>query len=144
MQKQHLKLSQNDHDFLMNLLAKGQLNARVFKRASALLQLHQGKTLTEVANSLQVSFFSVSTWRDHYLDNALAFLHDKPRSGRPPLIDGLQRAKVTALACSTPPEGRARWTLRLLADKAVELAYCDKLSHTEVQNILKKMNSNRI
>jgi putative transposase len=144
MNKQHLKLSQNDYDFLTNLLAKGQLKARVFKRASALLQLHQGKTLTAVAQTVQVSSFTVSTWRTHYLDNALAFLHDKPRSGRPPLIDGLQRAKVTALACSTPPVGRTRWTLRLLADKAVELEYCQTLSHTEVQNILKKMNSNRI
>jgi putative transposase len=144
MKKQHLKLSQNDHDFLTNLLAKGQLNARVFKRATALLELHRGKALTEVANSLQVSSYCVSLWRNHYNDNALAFLHDKPRSGRPPLIEGLQRAKVTALACSQAPDGHARWTLRLLADKAIELGYCDHLSHTHTRRILKKTNFNRI
>jgi transposase len=144
MQKQHLKLTQNDHDLLTNLLAKGQLKARVFKRASALLELHRGKTLTAVANSLQVSSYCVALWRNHYNGNALAFLHDKPRSGRPPLIEGLQRAKVTALACSSPPQGRARWTLRLLADKAIELGYCDQLSHTQARHILKKTNSNRI
>jgi transposase len=143
MQKEHLKLSQNDYNFLMTLLAKGQSSARVFKRATALLELHRGKTLTALAQTLQVTSYTVSKWRDSYNANRLAFLHDKPRSGRPPLIDGLQRAKVTALACSTPPDGRARWTLRLLADKVVELGYCDHLSHTQSRRILKKTNSNR-
>jgi putative transposase len=144
MNKQHIQLSQNDYDFLTNLLAKGQLPARVFKRATALLELHQGKTLTAVACTLHVPYLTVSRWRDSYLDNALAFLQDKQRSGRPPLIDGSQRAKVTALACSTPPQGHARWTLRLLADKVVELGYCQHLSHTKTRQILKKTNFNRI
>jgi len=144
MQKEHIKLSHKDHDFLTALLAKGQSTARLFKRATALLELHRGKTLTAVAQTLQVTSYTVSIWRDSYNTTGLAFLHDKPRSGRPPLIDGLQRAKVTALACSSPPEGRARWTLRLLADKAVELGFCENLSHTESRRILKKMTSNRI
>jgi putative transposase len=143
MQKEHIKLSQNDQHFLLTLLAKGQASARVFKRATALLELHRGKTLTAVAQTLQVSSFTVSLWRDSYNSDGLVFLYDKPRSGRPPLIDGLQRAKVTALACSTPPQGRARWTLRLLADKVVELGYCDHLSHTQSRRILKKMTSDR-
>lgn len=144
MQKEHIKLSQSDHDFLTALLAKGQSSARVFKRATALLELHRGKTLTTVAETLQVTSFTVSKWRDSYHTSGLAFLHDKPRSGRPLLIDGLQRAKVTALACSQAPEGRARWTLRLLADKAVELGFCETLSHTQTRRLLKKMTSNRI
>jgi len=144
MQKQHVKLSQTDHDFLTALLAKGQASARVFKRATALLELHRGKTLTAVANSLQVSSFTVATWRDNYQANGLSALHDKPRSGRPVEISGRERAKLTALACSKPPEGRARWTLRLLADKAVELGYCDHLSHTAARKILKKMSFDRI
>ena len=143
MQKEYLELSQRDHDFLTTLLAKGQAPARVFKRATALLELHRGKTLTAVANSLQVTSFTVSKWRDCYNTTGLTFLHDKPRSGRPLLIDGLQRAKVTALACSAPPTGRARWTLRLLADKAVELGYCETLSHTQTRRVLKKTNCNR-
>lgn len=144
MQKEHVKLSQIDQDFLTSLLAKGQTSVRVFKRATALLELHRGKTLSAVANSLQVSSFTVATWRDNYLANRLSALHDKPRSGRPIEIDGSQRAKLTALACSSPPEGRARWTLRLLADKAVELRYCDHLSHTAAKQILKKMTCDRI
>lgn len=144
MQKQHVKLSQTDQDFLATLLAKGQAPARVFKRATALLELHRGKTLSAVANTLHVTSFTVSNWRDAYNTSGLVFLHDKPRPGRPLLIDGLQRAKVTALACSAPPTGRARWTLRLLADKAVELGFCENLSHTHTRRMLKKMNSDRI
>ena len=68
-------------------------------------------------------------------------LFDKPRSGRPIEIDGQARAKVTALACSEPPEGHSHWDLRLLADKAVELGYCEHLSHTYAGSILKKTTS---
>ena len=60
------------------------------------------------------------------------------------VIDGAQQARVTALACSTPPQGRTRWTLRLLADKAVALGYCEQLSHTQARRILKKMLSSHI
>jgi hypothetical protein len=70
-------------------------------------------------------------------------LYDKPRSGRPIVIDGEARAKVTALACSPAPAGHARWGLKLIAGKAVELEYCDHLSRTHVGNILKKTNSSR-
>lgn len=135
-----MKLSQTDQDFLAALLAKGQAPARVFKRATALLELHRGKTLSAVAKTLHVTSFTVSHWRHAYNTTGLAFLHDKPRPGRPLLIDGLQRAKLTALACSSPPEGRARWTLRLLADKAVELGFCENLSHTQTRRMLKKMS----
>jgi putative transposase len=138
MQKEHLKLSQSDHDFLMMMTAKGQTAARVFKRATALLELHRGQTLLAVANSLHVSRQSVAQWRDHYQSSGLQALEEKPRSGRPIRIDGKQRASITALACSTPPTGHARWTLRLLADKAVELGYCQSLSHTKARSILKK------
>jgi len=144
MQKEHIKLSQSDHDFLITLLAKGQTSVRVFKRSTALLELHRGKTLSAVATSLHLTPFTVSKWRDAYNTSGLVFLHDKPRSGRPILIDGLQRAQVTALACSAPPTGRARWTLRLLADKAIELGFCENLSHTQTRRMLKKMNFNRI
>lgn len=144
MQKEHVKLSQLDQDYLTSLLAKGQASARVFKRATALLELHRGKTLTDVAKTLKISSFTVANWRDNYQANGLSALNDKPRSGRPVEISGQERAKITALACSSPPAGRARWTLRLLADKVVELGYCETLSHTAVRQILKKMSFARI
>jgi transposase len=80
------------------------------------------------------------TWRNKYRKQGLRSLHDAPRSGRPIVIDGKQRAKITALACSQAPAGYARWSLRLLADKIVELGHCQSLSHTQVGNILKKTN----
>ena len=88
MIKEHIKLSQSDQDFLVAILAKGQASVRVFKRLTALLELHRGKTLTAVAQTLQVTSYTVSIWRDAYNTSGLAFLHDKPRSGRPLLIDG--------------------------------------------------------
>lgn len=138
MHKEHIKLSQADQDFLMTIISKGQLPAKVFKRATALLELHRGQTLCAVAQTLQVSYQTVGKWRDTYHSSGLKALADKPRRGRPILIDGKQRAQITALACSQPPLGRARWTLRLLADRAVELGLCDSLSHTKARVILKK------
>jgi transposase len=137
MHKEHLTLSQADQDFLMTTISQGQLTARVFRRATALLQLHQGQTLLVVAASLQVTHQSVARWRDNYLSRGLQALEEATRSGRPIRLDGKQRAQLTALACSTPPQGRARWTLRLLADKAVELGFCQSLSHTKARSILK-------
>jgi putative transposase len=141
MQKEHLELSQADHDYLRALTTKGQVAARTFTRATALLELHRGQTLRAVAESLRVTRQSVAQWRDRYQAGGLQALGENPRSGRPVRINGKQRAQLTALACSTPPEGRARWTLRLLADQAVELGLCESLSHTRARQILKKTNS---
>ena len=143
MQKEHVKLTESDHRYLTTLLSKGQLSARCFRRATALVQLHRGKTLRHVATTLSVHPITVANWRDAYNEVGLQCLQEKPRQGRPIRIDGHSRAQITALACTSPPEGRARWTLRLLADKAVELGYCLSLSHTQARKILKKTRSNR-
>lgn len=142
MKKQHVKLSQADRQELESLLSKGSLKARVYKRATALLALDDQKTFQEVSALLGVSYQVVSTWSKKYKAEGLTVLQDKPRSGRPPDIDALQKAKITALACSEPPEGYSKWSLRLLADKLVELEYCDHISHSQVGHILKKMNLN--
>lgn len=138
MKKQHLTLTAADREYLKALLAKGALPARTFKRATALLELDRGKTMTEVAVTLDVTLVTVAAWRDKYLAAGLACLQDAPRSGRPIVIDGAQRAKITALACSDAPEGHDRWTVRLLAEKVVEAGFCDAISHTTVAEILKK------
>jgi transposase len=144
MKKQHLKLTKTDERYLTEFISRGQAPARVVRRAMALLQLHQGSTLQLVADILQVEHWTVSRWRNSYLENGLDFLLDKARSGRPPVIDGEQRAQITALACSDAPGGRAKWSLRLLAEKVVELEFCENISHTQVGKILKKTNSSRI
>ena len=77
-------------------------------------------------------------WRNGYRTTGLGCLYDAPRSGRPIVIDGTQRAKITALACSDAPAGHDRWTLRLLAEKVVEAGFCDHVSHTFVGTVLKK------
>jgi len=144
MQKQHLKLTETEEKYLTEFISKGQVRARVVRRAMALLQLHQGSTLQLVADTLNTEHWTVSRWRNSYLESGLDFLQDKPRSGRPVEINGEQRAQITALACSKTPEGHAKWSLRLLADKVVELEFCESISHTEVAQILKKTNSSRI
>jgi putative transposase len=141
MRKSSLSLTVADKAHLQKLLSKGSLTAKVFKRATALLEVNRGRTLVDVAETLEVSYQSVSNWCRGYTKVGLHILHDEPRSGRPIKIDGTQRAKITALACSNPPKGYCRWSLRLLAGKVVELGYCEHLSHNHAGKILKKTNS---
>jgi putative transposase len=138
MKKQHLQLKKSEREYLEKLLTKGQLRAKVFQRATALLELDRGKSLEAVAATLTVHRVSVMRWRDRYQQQGVKSLEDAPRSGRPIQLDGTQRAKITALACSEAPPGYARWNLRLLAEKVVELGYCNRISHTQIGNVLKK------
>lgn len=144
MDKQHVSLSATERTELEEVVGKGKRGARVVRRAWGLLELDRGKSLTEVAGMLGVEIDTVARWRDKYRQAGLAAIEEGKRPGRPPQVTGVQRAQITALACSPAPEGHARWTLRLLADKVVELGYCEQISHTEVATILKKTNSNRI
>jgi hypothetical protein len=138
MAKIHVQLTADHLLYLTDLLSKGTLPVKIMKRATALFELHQGKTFGQVAQTLNVGYQTVSTWASKYKTQQLSVLIDQPRSGRPLEIDGSQQAKLTALACSQAPDGRSQWSLRLLADKAVELAYCDHLSHNQARLILKK------
>jgi len=140
MKKQHVSLTSEDRSHLAELVSKGSLKVRVQKRILALQMLDKGMTYQGVKSHLGVSHISLSKWADRYKLEGLSMLYDKPRSGRPVGLSGEERAKVTALACSTPPQGYARWSLRLLSDRLVELDIVEEISHTEVGRILKKMN----
>jgi putative transposase len=140
MKKQHVKLTSEDRVHLETVTSKGKLSAKLYNRALALLELDRGKTFTAVSETLGVTIQTISGWAKRYQADGLKALDDQPRSGRPVEIDGNERAKITALACSEAPEGYARWSLRLLADKAIELGYCEHISHTEIGQILKKTN----
>jgi transposase len=142
MKKQHVELTESDRTYLQNLLKQGTLPSRKFKRALALLELDRGRTFTAVAQTVGATKQSVSTWAKKYRETGLACLEDKPIPGRPIIISGSERAKITALACSEAPDGYSQWSLRLLAEKAVELEYVEHISHTHVNRILKKTNSN--
>lgn len=87
---------------------------------------------------------AVGSWRDGYKATGLSCLDEAPSSGRPTVIAGVQRAKITALATSDAPVGHSRWSLRLLADKAVESGIVEHASHAFVGDVLKKTNSSHI
>jgi len=122
------------------LTRRGEVQVRVFQRARILLLADEGHRDAEVMERVGVSRAIVSRIRRRYGAEGLAAVREKPRPGRPHTFDGEVRAKLTALACSTPPEGRSRWDLRLLADKAVELGYVETISHVTVGEVLKKTN----
>lgn len=140
---EHLKLRAKDREHLESIVRSGEVVARVYKRARGLLALDGGESLNVIAKDLRVARVTVAAWRDSYRKSKLKLLQDAPRSGRPKERDGIQRAKITALACTEAPEGNSQWSLRLLADKVVELGYCESISHTAVRRILKKTNSSR-
>lgn len=141
---QPIKLSDKELRSLTTLLRRGKSSARSQTRARVLDLLHRGQHPAHVAETLKVSTVTVFNIKRRYLDEGLqAALLDKPRSGKPPSIDGAQRAKITVLACSPAPAGHARWTLRLLADKAIQLGFVETISHNAVKQILKKTGSAR-
>jgi len=141
---QPIKLSNDERSSLTTLLRRGTTPARVQARARVLDLLHRGRHPTEIATTLGLSLPTIFNIKRRYLSKGFdAALYDRPRSGKPCKIDGAQRVKITALACSKAPIGHARWTLRLLADKAVELGFCESISHATVKEVLKKTASNR-
>lgn len=138
---QPINLSSNDLRSLTTLVSKGATPARVQTRARALDLLHRELAPPNIAEALRVSCATVYNIKRRYLIEGFdAAVWDKPRSGKPISIDGTARARITALACSVAPEAHARWTLRLLADKAIELGFCESISHNTVKEILKKTN----
>lgn len=136
---QPIHLSDADYRSLTTILRRGTTTARTHTRARVLDHLHRGEHPSTIAHVLSVSVATVFNIKRRYLADGLdAALTDKPRTGRPIALDGVARAKITALACSAAPQGHARWTLRLLADTAVELGFVAQISHNAVNEILKK------
>lgn len=141
---QPIHLSDDERRSLQTLLQRGTTTARTQTRARVLDLLHRGQHPDAIAETLQVSTATVYNVKGRYQRAGFeAALYDQPRTGRPVEITGAQRAKITALACSAAPAGHARWTLRLLADKAVELELVEHVSHNAVKQILKKTSSSR-
>jgi transposase len=143
MKNAHLSLSDQDREKINQLLAKGELSVRVTKRCMALLALDRGQSYAEVAPLVGLSYGTTRKFGERYRAEGLSLIHDKPRSGRPPVITTIQKAKITALACTEPDEAHSQWSLRMLADRAVELNYVEHISHSEVGKILKKTSSSR-
>ena len=141
---QPITLTDDERRSIRTLIRRGSTAARTQTRARVLDLLQREQHPATIADTLGVSGATVFNIKRRYLTAGLdAALRDQPRSGKPATIDGVARAKITALACASAPDGHARWTLRLLADKAVELGFCDTRSHTSVKQILKKTRSSR-
>ena len=138
-QTESIQLSKEERSCLKTLFRGGKDSNRKQTRAWILDLLARNTPATEIAALLGCSATTVYNIKRRYraegLDSALT---EKPRSGKPPRITGEQKARITALACSDAPAGYARWSLRLLADKSVELGFVDSISHNHVREILKK------
>ncbi len=142
---QLIKLSTDELRSLKTSLTKGTTTARVQTRARILDLLHRQRAPADISAVLGVGIATVFNIKRRYLAEGLtSALQERPRSGQPCRIDGVARAKITALACSAAPVGHARWSLRLLADKSIELGFCEAISHSTVGEVLKKTDFNRI
>ena len=143
--KYHVTLTKAERQELERLIRSGEPSARTQTRARILLLTDENQKkkigTEEIASVLLCSLPTITAIRRKFveggLDNAL---YDKPRPGAIPKITGEIEAQLTLLACSAPPEGKARWTLQLLADKLVELKLVDSISDVAVMKRLKKMN----
>lgn len=136
-----IQLSKQERSSLKTLFRSGKGANRQQTRARILDLLDRKVPPPEIAQTLSCALGTVYNVKRRYQKEGLdAALSDKPRSGKPPSISGAQRAKITALACSDAPQGHSRWTLRLLADRAVQLGFVDSISHNAVKEILKKTN----
>lgn len=140
-----VRLSLEEREQLEKLVRTGKVAAAKRCRAQVLLKADagsegSGRTDQAVCEALEVSSCLVHDVRRAYVERGLtAALERKPASGhRPRKLDGEQEARLIALACGPAPAGRARWTLRMLAEKLVELEITDSISKDAVRNVLKK------
>jgi transposase len=141
MKRVHVvKLKGEERRDLIQYLRKGISSARSQTRARILLLSDDDLEDDEIVETLKVSKTTVYRIRKRYCEGGLDYaLREKPRSGAPAKIDGKIEAKITMIACSEPPDGRSKWTLKLLADKLVEMEVVDSISNMTVQRVLKKM-----
>ncbi len=133
---------------LNRLVRAGTHKARTITRARILILSDEspqgisrgmGKTDKEIMGVLGVSARTVASTRQRYVEEGIeGALNEKPRSGRPPKLTGRDEAMLALIACSEPPEGRVRWSVRLLTDKLIELDIVDSISREAVRQYIKK------
>lgn len=153
MKNKEIYLSIEEQDYLKSIVKTGVHNAHEITRARVLLMLDRtGKSdhvrYNRTAERAGISVQAVYNMRDEFLANhdIESYLKRKKRETPPikPKLDGKAEAQIIALACSEPPEGCSRWSVRLLAEKAVELHYVDTISRMTIQRLLKKRSISHI
>jgi transposase len=134
-----VELTEDEREQLQALGKKGKVVARKLRRAHLLLLAAEGYPDTEIAATLHLSVSTVERTRKRFVEGGLEWaLTERPRPGGTPKLRGKDEAFVIALACSTPPDGRERWTMQLLADRVVEVGLIDTISDETIRRTLKK------
>ena len=151
MKKYLVTLTAEERQSLHALTAAGKGAARVLAHARILLKADQAEggpawPDERIAEALDVGLSTIARVRQRFVEQGLdAALSRKPRErpARQPKLDGRGEARLIALACSAPPQGRKEWTMKLLADRLVELEVVDTISDETVRRVLKKTRSSR-
>lgn len=149
MKKYVVTLTKDEREILNNLVSKGKHQSQKILNALILLDCDTGEfqvgrsTNEEIARVLNISMKKIDRVKKRFVEEGFDLALDKRKADRiyEKKADGEFEAHLIALSCSEPPEGFSRWSLRLLADKAVELSYIDSISHEAVRRLLKKTNS---
>ena len=143
MSKTTFRLKLKDREFLANLTKTGNRNSREFERAYILLALDKGKKHYEIKDFYNVSRITIWRVKRNYMeDGVLGAIQDEPRPGQPIKYNDKVKADIIALACSKAPEGRSRWTLRLL-EKTLKLEHSLwAINRESIRLLLKKTNVN--
>jgi transposase len=139
MTKHEIKLTPKERQKLLAVVSKGRNQAVVIRRAHILLKSDEGKTDREICEQLYIDEETVRRTRLRFCEDGLSnALEDKPRPGAASKLDEGQEAYLTAIACTEPPSGRARWTLELLAQRLIEEGVIEHIAPETVRLILKK------
>lgn len=137
--KYFVNLSDAERHELLKMTRKGEIKARKMKRALILLKAAEGLSDPQIMAALGVSRPTVERIRKRFVEGGLErALNEDPRPGQKRKLDGRGEAQLIAVACSQAPDGHDHWTLRLLADKLVELQVVESISYETVRRTLKK------
>lgn len=148
MAKYRIKLTQDEVGELTSIVKKGSHSSQTYRAAYVLLNCDEGEyslgksTHEKISEILKIGMRTIDRIKQKCVEGGLERALARAESTRiyDRKIDGDVEAKLVALCCSSPPEGRAKWTVRLLADKMVELQYIESISHVSVYHVLKKTN----
>lgn len=147
MIRYHIKLTKIEVEELMQIINKGSHSTQTFRAAYVLLNSDEGAYSQKVTNAqistvLRIGMRTIDRIKKKFVEEGFEATLERRKTTRiyEPKIDGETEAKLVSLCCSSPPIGFAKWSLRLLAEKMVELKYVDSISHVAVGNVLKKMN----
>ena len=150
MKKYIVTLTANEREMLGGLTSKGKHRSQKIINALILLGCDEGEfqkkrsTNKEIAKVLNISMKKIDRVKKRFVEDGIDVALNGRKGSRIYVkkVDGDFEAHLVALSCSDPPEGFARWSLRLLADKVVELDYIDNVSHETIRQVLKKMKLN--